>query len=160
VFSLSLCSLYCLVHCFGIDTHEVPCGNLPQSSFTPNCQSPRVLPSSQSTCSIPVLSCIGSRPASQQSLRDSRPERQSQWSSNATQRNGQVTTGLHRQAMTLSQPASQLTTRTSTSRHGHQDESACSPPGRDSHALPSVQCSDGPPFKVNTNVQCVRVILH
>jgi hypothetical protein len=42
------------------------CGNLPQSSFTPNCQSPRVLASSQSTWSITAPSCIGSRPASRQ----------------------------------------------------------------------------------------------
>jgi hypothetical protein len=111
----------------------------PTKQFYPKCQSPTVLPSSKSTCRIAVPSCIGSRPASRQSKRDARPERQSQWSSNTTRRNGQVTTGLHLQTTSLSQ----LTTRTSASRHGHQDEPARSPPGRDSHALPSVQCSDG-----------------
>jgi hypothetical protein len=42
----------------------------PTKQFYPKCQSPRVLPSSQSTRSIAALSCIGSRPASRQSIRD------------------------------------------------------------------------------------------
>jgi hypothetical protein len=46
--------------------------------FYPKCQSARVLPSSQSTWRIAAPSCIGTRPASRQSIRDARPERQSQ----------------------------------------------------------------------------------
>jgi hypothetical protein len=42
----------------------------------PKCQSPRVLPSSRSTWRIAVPSCIGSRPASRQSIRDGHPELQ------------------------------------------------------------------------------------
>jgi hypothetical protein len=57
----------------------------PTKQFYPKCQSPTVLPSSQSTWRITAPSCIGSRPASRQSIRDALPERQCQWSSNTTQ---------------------------------------------------------------------------
>jgi hypothetical protein len=46
----------------------------PSKQFYPKRQSPSVLPSSQSACSIAVPSCIGSRLASQQSIRDGHPE--------------------------------------------------------------------------------------
>jgi hypothetical protein len=59
----------------------------PTKQFYPKCQSPRVLPSSQSMLRIAAPSCIGSRPASRQRIRDAHPERQSEWSSNSTQRN-------------------------------------------------------------------------
>jgi hypothetical protein len=64
-----------------------------------------------------------------------------------------VRTGPHREAKTISQPTSQLTTRAFASRHGHQDEPARLPPSR-----------DGPRFilsntatalsRSTTNIQC------
>jgi hypothetical protein len=47
----------------------------PTKQFYPKCQSPRVLPSRQSAWSIAAPRCIGSRPASRQSIRDGHPER-------------------------------------------------------------------------------------
>jgi hypothetical protein len=46
----------------------------PTKQFCPKCQSPRVLPSSQSTWSIAAPNCIGSRSASRQSIRDGHSE--------------------------------------------------------------------------------------
>jgi hypothetical protein len=48
----------------------------PTKQFCSKCQSPRVLLSSQSAWSIAAPSCIGSRPASLQTIRDGHPERQ------------------------------------------------------------------------------------
>jgi hypothetical protein len=130
--------------------HCIPCkpGWEPRTKqFYPKCQSPTVLPSSQSTCRIAAPSCIGSRPTSRQSIRDARPERQSviqqHYSAQRTSDN------LHQGATTLSQP----TARAHASPQGHQDEPNRSPPGRDSLLFI-------PSFEVNANIQCVCVISH
>jgi hypothetical protein len=57
---------------------------LPTKQFYPKCQSARVLPSSQSAWSIAALSCIGSRPASRQTIIDGHSERKAVSDSAAT----------------------------------------------------------------------------
>jgi hypothetical protein len=104
----------------------------PTKQFYPKCQSPRVLPSSQSTWSIAAPICIGSRPTSRQSIRDRQTKHHSQCVIEQLY-------SVERQATTTSQPASQLTTERScrvmairTNRSAHHP------------ALHSVQSNDWP----------------
>jgi hypothetical protein len=95
----------------------------PTKQFYAKCRFPRDLPSSQSAWSIAAPSYIASRPASRQSIRDGHPEHQSQWSSNTTQRNEQVTTGMHQEATALAswlRKRSRRVTATRTNRSAHR----------------------------------------
>jgi hypothetical protein len=124
----------------------------PTKQFYPKWQSPRVLPSSQS-----APSCIGSRPASRQSIRDGHPERQAVSDPAALLR--QRTSENRPTSRSYdSQPAHYYRRLRERSRHGHQDEPAWSPPSRDRSLLfiPSstvtvlilpVPATSGSPFK-------------
>jgi hypothetical protein len=107
------------------------CGNLPQSRVT------RVMPSSQSTWRIAAPIVIGSRPANRQRIRDARPKRHSQWSSNSTQRNIKGRQAYHRYATTPASryPADNYGASIASRPLGRTN---CSPPGRDNHVLHSV----------------------
>jgi hypothetical protein len=152
----------------------------PTKQFYAKCQSPRVLLSCQSTRSIAAPSCIRSRPASRHSIIDGQTQLHSQWSSNTSQRNGQVTTGLHQEATALAgslRESSRRVTATRTNRSAHRPvetaslfilSRAATGPSRSTRtfsvcawyhislALHSVQSSVGP-FEINANIQCVCV---
>jgi hypothetical protein len=166
----------CCVHLQGrTSTLKMLVWEPPTKQFYAKCQSPRVLPSSQSTWSIAAPSCIGSRPASRQSIIDRQTERHSQWFSNTSQRNEQVTTGLHQEATALAGSLRERlrhVTATRTNRSAHRPvetaslfipSRAATGPSRSTrtfsacawyHINLAVQGSDGP-FEVNANIQCV-----
>jgi hypothetical protein len=161
-------------HCkhllYFLSKHKIPGLVLwqpPTNQFYPECQSPRVLPSSQSTWRIAAPSCIGSRPASRQRIRDARPKRQSQWSSNSIQRN--IKWQQDSIAKLLPRPAAtQLTATALVSLHVHQDEPAVHRPAETATLFISSRATEtitlfiksiaaAACFKVNTNLTvCAR----
>jgi hypothetical protein len=134
----------------------------PTKQLYPECQSPRVLPFSQSTWRIAAPSGIESRPASRQRIRDTRPKRSG--SDPATLPSGTSRDDRPTIATPLLRPAAtQLATTALASLHGHLDGPAAHRPAEtimffipsratETTTLFIESSAETARFKVNTNL--------